>query len=180
MNKTAFLALASTSLALFVWSAALFAAWKLSDEEASFVQEKASTEQEAGRDATEVRLKALLDQTERERAALDEFIKVDILKAVDYIEETGRIAGVALKVGDATPLAKEGNQPPGSLNEVFLVVTADGSFAQLMHAEMLLESLLIPSIVEEVEWNKTGSGSGPGLWHFTARLRLLTASDIPS
>lgn len=179
MNKSALLASGGVLIAATLWSSALFAAWKLADARASFVQEKATVEQEAGRDASEARLRALLAQTVDARAALDAFTRVDILRVVDYIEETGHIAGVPLTVGDATPVAQEGNHPPGSLHEVFFVVTADGPFSRLMHAEMLLESLEIPSVVEEVEWDKIGAGGESDLWHLTVRVRILTASDIP-
>lgn len=138
-------------------------------------------EQLAGRDAASVRLHALLEQTTSQRALFDELVRVDILQAFDFIEDTGRIAGVALKVGNATSLPKKEGAPPGSLNEVAIVISADGSFQDLVHAEALLETLPFPSKVEEVEWDRTASGSASrgDTWHLTAKLRLLTSADIP-
>lgn len=163
---------------LFAWFMVLVAvaAWagfgrlilQLDRERASYVAAEELSKQETLRGESATRLRATIQGTEAERAAIEGLVGLTILQAVEAIEQAGEAAGANdVAIGEATPT----NAPQG-LAAVSIVVNASGSFGSLHRAISLFETLPIPAKLEQFELAKEEQSNS---WRLTARLRVLYA-----
>lgn len=137
-----------------------------------------------------IRLHSLARDTQNQRVQLDNLTRSDVIGVANMIDGIGKIAGVQLKIEGATPepaVKKKGSNKTAeapALSAVSFVVEADGTFASVMHAAALLESLPVLSSVQNLEFARSlissDSKSAKSSWHLTARIRVLIASDISS
>lgn len=188
MRNTGTLALLSVIAALVAWVAVfMYAAWISAQLDANRSQAK-DVQSSSEREIALIRLHALARDTENLRAQLEGLTRSDVIGVADTIDSVGRIAGVKLKIGGAIPESvgqKKGTNNPTVLHAVNFAVEADGTFASLMHAAELLETLPSPSSVQSLEFNHAPLSADDGsvkstAWHLTARVRVLTTSDISS
>lgn len=155
--------LASVSL----WGLFGFFVWSLYSERAEFVEASTAAQEAELRGQSAARIRASIQDTEVERAALNSLVDIRILRAVEIIETTGRQAGATeITIGEATPQPLSGNAPAG-LTSVAVVVSLEGSFASIMRAISLYETLTVPSTLQQFEMEKLGD-----TWRATVRVRV--------
>ncbi len=156
-------------LTLVAWGGFGFLTWQLHAERTSYVQALSETVSKSARDEAMTRLRATLQASAYERAALEKIVGVSILNAVEVIEEAGRSAGATgVTIGEATPITGTAQKIGG----VTIVVNATGSFTALMRTVSLFETLPIPATVEMFEVSK-----GESTWRLTARIRVTLNND---
>ncbi len=135
--------------------------------------------------AAQARMHALVTDSAPDRARLESLARVDLLAAVDIIESAGSAGGVKLQVSGASPEGDVGKKGDSSgLHAVSFSVSADGSFSALMHTVDLLQALPLLTTVESFDLSRvpigTEADASKGAWHMSARVRLVTSSQISS
>jgi hypothetical protein len=163
---------------MFAWGLLLlaFAAWGgfaylvifLGDKRFEYADLAAVSAQDSERQESSTRLRALVQGTEVERAALESVAGVRIVDAAETIEGAVFAAGareIAISEASVQPANPQG------ISNVSVGVNATGSFASVMRAVLLLESLPLPSNVEQFEIAQDKEE-----WRFVARLRLTLAN----
>jgi hypothetical protein len=169
-----------TSSRLFAWSVLLlavalwgvfgFLVWSLYGERVAYTDATAAAQKAELRGQSAVRLRASVQDTEVERAAMNSLLDLSILRVVEIIETTGRQAGATeVVIGEATPVPLTGNVPAG-LTSVSAVVNLRGSFAAIIRAISLYETLTVPSKLDQFEIEKIDNS-----WRATARVRVYHA-----
>jgi hypothetical protein len=155
-------------LALLSWGGFAYLTLFLEDKRAEYADLKAVSEEESERSESSARLRALVAGTEVERAAIESIAAVRIVDAAETIEKAVRDAGGReIEISEANAGAPNAQ----GISNVSIGVSAAGPFAALMRAIVLLESLPLPSSIEQFEIAKTEKE-----WRLVARLRLtLTA-----
>lgn len=162
--------IAGTALlaAAALWAVFVFEIFALANEREAYRVTEANSKEVLLRDESEARLKATVRDTAAEREALNKLFSANLLSVVEAIEKTGLQAGAqSVRLGEATPQSA----PLGSLSDiqtVSMVVTLEGSFASLVRAMSLYETLAIPATLEQFEMEKTAT-----VWRATARLRVI-------
>lgn len=121
------------------------------------------------------RLRGLMNDTKDSRAALSGFVSADVIGLVDTVEAVGKTIGVELQISNVQPEAQKKGTLAGAPVPVNFVVQANGSFAQMTRLVELLNVFPIPGTIQQLELTHPGS-----MWHLTARVRVLTASEISS
>lgn len=124
------------------------------------------------------------------RVALEQVLATDPVSITEMISQAGKDAGVALHVSDAiseNAAAPTGARSAGSANlphlsAIEFTVEADGSFADLVRSVAFLESLPVPSKVEQLDLDRSedSKGAPTSSWHLRAQVRILTRSIISS
>lgn len=156
-------------IAVLTWTGYGYLWYALSAERANYQELSATYESESVRGESATRLRSTIQNSERERAALEGVVRISLLDAAETIEEAGRQAGaLEVSIGEATPLTKTVH----NLTTYTFVVNAEGSFVALMRTITLFEALPMPSTVEQFEITKTDK-----TWRLTARLRATLASE---
>lgn len=182
------LAWAAVAAALAAWAVVfIYAAW-ISTQQSVRSSQTADVQSVSDREIAAVRLHALARDTQEQRTQLDTLARTDVIGVANMIDSIGRIAGVTLQIGGATPESagqKAGAGTVSALHAVSFVVEADGSFSSLMHAAALLETLPSLSSIQSLEFEhaplSADSGSARSApWHLTARIRTVTTADISS
>ena len=174
-----YLAWMLTLLALFSFAAVAYFAWTIAGEHASRGTRLSSAQESALRGAAASRAHALIADTEAERRTLDEFFRADVISVASLIRNAGASAGVKTEVSNALPEAL----PPGAvasglpLNAIGFVVHTEGSFASLMRALKLFETLPVPVTLGRFDVEQTPSGDS---WHMSVYLRVLTSAPLSS
>ncbi len=167
----ALLALLMIIIALAAWAGYGGFFWLLGEERAAYTVALEDSEREALRGESAARTHAAVAGTERERAALENLLNITILQAVEAIEQAGDAAGASnMTIGAATP-----TEAPKNLTAVSIVANATGSFATLMRAVQLLETLPIPAALEQFELIQ--SEGGKNVWNLTAHVRILMSAN---
>ncbi|HWO07693.1 MAG TPA: hypothetical protein VNM40_03895 [Candidatus Paceibacterota bacterium] len=151
-------------VAIALWAGFGGLIWQLGQERATYAEALESAKQESIRGESAARLRASVQSTEVERAALESVVAISILQAVESIEQAGRAAGVSnITIGGAAPAPST-----GGLSAVSIVVNGSGSFGSLMRAVSLFEVLPLPTALDHFELEQREN-----TWHLTARLRVL-------
>lgn len=167
MNTIRFTAWLSLILAFALWGVFGYLVWSLYGERTEYVEAATAAEESDLRGQSVARLRASVQDTEVERAALKSLLDVSVLRAVEVIETTGRQAGATeVSIGEASPQALSGKVPTG-LTSVTIVVNLQGSFTAVMRAISLYETLTIPSTLQQFELEKLGD-----TWRATVRVRV--------
>ncbi|MDO8521701.1 MAG: hypothetical protein Q7S08_00225 [bacterium] len=187
-HNTAVFAWTAAVAAVAAWVAVfMYASW-ISAELDARVSQTADVQSVSERAIAAIRLHALARDTQIERAQLDNLTHSDVIGVANTIDSIGKIAGVALKIGGATPESsgqKKGANGTPALHAISFVVEASGTFSSLMHAAALLETLPSLSSVQSMEFEHVAlsgdsKSSKSSSWRLTARIRMLTTADISS
>ncbi len=169
---------------LAAWGGVIFFAWLILGMQDERHQQLGSSEQEAVRQITAVHTHAVAQDTAEERANLDKITKVDVLTAVNTIENAATSIGIALRVRDAQAEPGQNStdkQSPDTLNVIGLLVEGDGSFPALMRSVQILEQLPFVTSIESLELTSGGpSKEKVIMWHASLRIRLYTSTSIAS
>lgn len=152
-------------LAVLLWGAFGYFAWHIGSARAAYAAAALETREEAARQENATRLRATIEGTELERAALEHIVKIPVLEIVQAIETAGKQAGALnVSIGEAASAPST----PIKIGTISVVARADGSFVALLRTVLLLETLTIPTTIEQFEITKTDKE-----WHLTARLRTV-------
>ena len=174
---------ASILAAMLAWGGVVSFAWTILEMQVARAALSGDLDQAAAKQTVAARARALARETTEERVALERSARVDVLSAVNTIESVGVSAGVTVHVSDARTESSIAGNPGGlTLSAIGFVVTAEGTFTGLMRALLLLETLPLPTVIEEVELARPpiDETSGNVPWHLNVRLRLLTTANISS
>lgn len=144
-----------------------------------------NAESQAARDAMQARTRALALDTMDARAALLESAHADIISSAKLIESVGPLARATVKVSGAA--AESGVvQSVGAGRQIHAVgfsVEVTGSFANVLKAAQMLETLPLPATIEQFDLSRVppdASGTAPAQWRLNERIRLFTGSDLSS
>jgi len=166
------------------WTGVWFLDSAIADAAASREEERQSADQRLTRDAALARAQALIDDTAEERAQLSQLVSVDVVAAANTIESIGAASGATVKVVSANPEAlSSANGAAASLHAIGLSVSAEGSFAAVMRAAALLETLPFPALVEQLDLTLVPDSGAPAKkprWRLSEQVRLLTTAVISS
>ena len=104
--------------------------------------------------------------------------KNDILTIGEVIQQAGRDAGVTVHIGGAaTGLANGGGQHSSTqLDSTSLIIDAEGTLAHLAHLVAFLETLPVPSVLEQFQLSRTGE-SKVSAWRISARVKVFYSPD---
>lgn len=165
------------ALALAALAGAGYFGWQISKDKLARAEALQSAQESATRREAAARVHALAVDTQAQRERLKGFLDVDVLSAVEVIEAAARAAKVKMEVGSA----QSENAPSGSdsVKAVGFHVSAEGSFAALMRALQLFETLPLPSSVVRFELERA-SGSTGAPWRMNAYIRVLTTAPVSS
>ncbi len=164
MARSPLIAWTFLCLSLVAWGGFAYMINMLSSERLAYADAYVIAQQESERGELLTRLRATIQSTEVERAALESLTSVTILQAVQTIEAAGKTAGATnVVIGGATPVSN----PPKGLAVYSVALTAQGTFVALMRTVSMFEKLPIPSTVEQFEISK-----GEKAWNLTARLQV--------
>jgi len=169
------------ALALALWAGVGYFAWAISEEQSAHVSRLSEAEQASVRQEAQLRLHALARETKDARTKLEETARRDVVEILEAVERVGRDAGVPVEIGEA--LSGSGSDLSSSVHSVAFVVKAEGTFTKITHTAALLESLPVPSFLDELQLEQLpSSGSGKSKassWRLVARMHFLTTADIP-
>lgn len=170
------IAVLSVFLAIIAWGGVGYLVWNtmkgIADKSDLSNVSKSSFAQRT----IDAHIHALAVSTATDRTQLNELFNTDIVSIVNIIETAGSSVGAPTQITDASQ-AKSANGSP--VRATVFSTQSTGSFASLMRAAKLLETLPIPSSVEQIDLIRTGEGATPQ-WHMNARIRVLTTSNISS
>lgn len=144
-----------------------------------------NAESQVARDAMQARTRALALDTMDARAELSRSVHADILSSAKLIESVGPLARATVKVSGAAEesgIVKPGGSGP-QLHAIGFSVEVTGSFAAVLKAAQLLETLPLPTMIEQFDFARVppdASGKSPAQWRLNERIRLFTDSDLPS
>lgn len=151
-------------LAVLAWVGFWFVFTTLTHDRVGYADALATAETESARGESLVRLRSAVQGTVSERTALEGLVSLKVLDAVEQIETAAMQAGGrSVAIGEAALVAST----PGKLSTFTVGVNADGSFASLIRAVRLFETLPIPATLEQFDITKSEKD-----WHLNARLRV--------
>lgn len=170
--RTTLFAIASILLALILWVVFGYLVLALPRERAQYAEALAVSAQEAVRAESAARVKAIIQDTEVERASLLSLLQVPVIDAIRIVEDAARAAGAReVAIGEATPLSPKSASPAAPpTTRVAVVVQAQGTFASLVRTVSVFERLTIPATLDGFDLAETEEG-----WRLTARLTIAVA-----
>jgi len=172
------------ALSLLAWAGTIYFASTLSQGESDRAASVANAQQSSTEQDSAVRTHALVQDSAAQRTQLGALLDTDVVSIANMIEAAGKAAGVTVTLGDAVPETAPPSTPGGpSVQAVGFVIDGQGTFAELMRAAQLFETLPIPSSVERLDIQKVPSAAGASSansWHMNISIRVLTTSNISS
>lgn len=177
-SRIKYLSWAAFLAAICAWGLVGLCTWTIFAAKDARIFRNADSEQTALRQASALRTHALARDTKDVRAQLEAYAYLDVLSIVDTIESVKKDARVGIDIGQAL---SAGENATSLAHTVGFIVEARGSFSAITHAAALLQSLPIPSAVDQMQFERMQDAAGsPNLWRLTARMRVFTTADISS
>lgn len=179
------IAIVLLALALSGWAGVWYLWSAIGDAATTHAATQDSADSTSAKSAANARVRALALDTATARQALMRSAHADIVSSAKVIESVGAAAHVSLKVSGA--FAEQASPPPSAaaypLHAIGFSVEATGSFAAVMKAAELLDTLPLSTTVEQfdiAQIPQDPSAKGGTQWRLTERIRLLTDSDLSS
>lgn len=173
-RSTAVLSYIALVAALLSWAGVIYFALSIGTLHEEHALLHTDAELSEAKQNANVRIKALARDTADLRSRLEVLAAIDVSEAADLIETVGRDAGVEMRIGGAV---LDGEESSPIIQTVNIVVEGSGSLEDLLRATSLLEALLMPSAVENVEFERS-EGAGASKWRMIARVLLYTRADL--
>ena len=173
MKNRSLVAWFSLLMALLLWAAVVYGYVLVDKEKNNYSAVASNTEHETQVLAWSSRLHGLLNDSKAERTALTQTLPADVISVVDILEALDKKAGITVKISNAAP-EYDKNAKPGSAVPVSFIIEASGQYAQMARFLQLFSSLTIPTSIQQFDLTRQGAS----LWHLSARIRVLTASEI--
>lgn len=183
MNKFTYIAVILLVLAVAAWTGVVYFAQSIQQQESDLASAAQSQEQTSDAQTSSVRLHALAQDSAAESATLDSVLGSDVASIVSTLQATGKSAGVDVTLSGALPeSAPSADAAASQINAIGFVVEGSGTFTALMRVAELLETLPLPSSVQQLDLQRVNDSSGAPTttWHLNAYLRVLTSADISS
>lgn len=133
----------------------------------------AEQDQQIDRSAHAQRVAAILVETEAERAMLDQFARLDVVAAVELLEQAGKSAGVIVTVTGANTETSGSAEGGESLKPIAFSINASGSYAALMHAVELYERLPVALQIDQLDIERDQAVANGRTWNLSLRVRML-------
>lgn len=168
---------AALAFAILAWIGVGYLAWAISEAAQERGARISSLDREASERETALRLHALARETRSAREKLDELSRADLLEIIGAIEALARDAGAQVRMEGAPSISASESSP---LRTVSFTVSAQGSFERVALAAALLESLPLPSAVDELRLERIPESPSKATWHLVAKARVFTTADMPA
>ena len=186
MNSTpvTYLAWATFVILIFVTAGVVYLGWAVSSEESAQAERHVALEQMLQQQTSTIRLHSVARETKGAREKLENIMRTDVVEILDTIEAVARDTKIPIEIGQA--VSSPSADPASLVHGATFVIQAEGSFSGVMHAAALLESLPIPSLISDLQFERlppqsVGGGKGRrGSWRVVLRMRFLTTADVSS
>ncbi len=176
VRTTKYVAWLMLALAIAAWAGVGLLEWAIVRDRTAFAEGRLAAREQALQYETAARTHAMVQGTERERARLESMAQVGVVGAADIIEEAGKISGVRITIGGATPENALVKAPGIPVQGVGFAVNGEGNFSTLVRALQLFEALPLPSVVRRYELERSGSSS-KSAWIMRAYIVTLTTAE---
>jgi hypothetical protein len=167
------LSLAALVLALLLWLAVGGFVWLISSKEIERSAAAAVRMEASVRHEQILKLHALVRETKEERGALEAFAGADTDRILDEIDVIGDAAKVTIEIGQSLASPRT----DGPLRSGSFVLTASGTFQEVIHAAALFESFPLPSVIDQLQLERSDAKEP---WLLVIRMRILTTHDLSS
>lgn len=173
------LAWAAAVLALLAWIFIVWFAMDLQSMEDQRLSGAKLSANASGQQSKASALHAELQETAAARAQLESLINVDPTTLGTTVAQAGKSAGINLQIQNAAPEASTANSPTQAFD---FSVNGAGSFAQVLYALEFLETLPVPSSVQNFQLIHAPAGvsGASSAWQLNAGVRIITAPTISS
>ena len=128
---------------------------------------------EADRAANLRRLTIVADATADQRLLLDQIVGTGLIEIASLLEHIGPASNVTLTVDSAVPRGSTPITRDYKLYSYDILISGEGSFANIMHAVSMIENLPIPSTLlsADVEYDQGST------WRMNLRLNVMTSAN---
>lgn len=141
----------------------------------AFVRQRQSLSEQ---DSRALQVHTHVQATTASRVQLDSLMTVDPASLADTLTAAGKSAGVAIKISDALSESAVTTSGKPASSAFGFVAMSQGSFAAVMYAAHILETLPIPSVIREIQLvrsvNTVGAPTNTLIWKMNAHIRVLT------
>ncbi len=174
----------SVAAAVCAWAGVIFFVIYVLHLKADRVAYLGSVDQSTAKQSAAARTHVFARDTTEERASLEKSTNVDVLSVVNLIESVGVAAGVKVQVSDVQNESTiPGKNGAPAFNAIGLGIQAQGSFSSLMRVAEMLESLPLPSSIEQLDIGRAQLGADPASdgtvpWQLNVRVKLLTTASV--
>lgn len=166
------------AIAITSWGLVVYAGMYVPEMALVRAESITSSEQQMSRAAHNERMKALATETATERKKLEDLAASDITSIVTILERVGPAAQVSMQISDAAVEGAGIHIVDGvRLHTVAFIVSAEGSFANVVKAAKLFEQLPLPASLVQVEIAKGGDIT-KNTWRMTGRIRVYTTAAV--
>lgn len=183
MNRSTYLAILLVLLAIGAWVGVVLFSQSIQAQEADVVSTLQSQEQSSDAQSSSVRLHALAQDAAPQSAVLDTALQNDVVSIANTLQAAGTPAGVKLTISGALPEAAPSSDAGASqIQAIGFAVEGSGSFSAVMRVAQLLETLPLPSSVQQLDIQRVDNSSGvpTAAWHMNAYVHVLTSAPISS
>ena len=174
------ISLAALLVAIAAWCSVGFLYFDASSRLTASAQSLSSADAQNAQQAGAVQVEALASQTAAQRSSLQSLLAPDVVGIAGQIQSAGQAAGAQTTIGSASIVQASGL--PSGVTEIEFVVQSEGSFAQVLRAAQLFETLPLASDVVQLDFEQAPAGTPAqgGQWQLTTELDVLTSAQISS
>src|SRR3989344_7592842 len=176
-SPSSYLSFGALLLALLLWSGVLYFARTISAAAEGHRDDLAGMEQQTAEQAAALRLHALSRETKDDRSRLDALSSFDLAEILDAIEALARDVGVPVEITQAPSITSSEASP---IRTAVFSIEAQGTFAEVARVVALLETMPIPSSLDEVRLERVALSATRSAWRTIITVRFLTTADIPA
>ncbi|MBI4093482.1 hypothetical protein HY417_00815 [Candidatus Kaiserbacteria bacterium] len=178
-SPSPYLSVGTLLLALLLWSGVLYFARTISAAAERHRADLAGMEQQTAEQATTLRFHALARETKDDRSHLDALSSFDLAEILDAIEALARDAGLPVEITQAPSITSSESSP---IRTASFSIEAQGTFAEVARVVALLETMPIPSSLDEVRLERVAGEASTArrAWRAITTVRFLTTADIPA
>lgn len=178
MTTRAYLAWVGMVLGIAAWGGLVWTSLYLVSQGAVRAAHVQKTDASVVERASRARAAIVAQATTRERANLERLAAQDASSIIRAIEQAGKDAGVPVKIGQVIAPQETENS---IVHSPAFVIEATGSFASLVRVAELLDSLPIPSRVEQFQLSQAGgTDRAKRSWILSVRVQVMTTDSISS
>ena len=184
MSHITYLSWGALFAGFLAWGCVVWFALIIADADTARASSQNSAQQTSAKQTSDLRTHSLALETSNARAQIEAVAGADVVSIVDTINAVGADAGVRIKIGQA--LSAPGTKGDTLLRTVSFIVEVEGDFASVMQAASLLQTLPIPSAVDQLDFGYVPDISGASTsgtrapWRLGAHMRFFTTADTSS
>ncbi len=183
-RSTSFIAWLLLSLAIASWAGVGLFAYLISSLEAERIADSQASQKEATEAAQASFVHGIVSSTASARSQLDALTAVDPSALADLISTAGSSTGVNLSISNASAGNISSVDGKTTSQTFSFLATSQGSFAATMYATALLETLPVPSTIQQITFSNipgsSGNAKSDDSWQMNAQVQVLSASNTSS